>query len=151
MLHIPCSMHSSREDLEAPISYIKPARVVPLCAPSVGGPSQFAPSLIIVHQREELEAPIVGSVACERHGTQDVGSSSSLPPAGFAESWRVCWQPPVGVYSQSQQDELALLDTPTPTLLETPPGTPLTPTLVDTLSPKRRRGASVPNHVHRIT
>ena len=39
VLRIPYSMHSSREELEALISYIKPARVVPLCAPIVGGPS----------------------------------------------------------------------------------------------------------------
>ena len=134
-------MHPSREELEALISYIKRARVVPLCAPIVGGLSQLAPSRIIVHQREEVEARIVGSVACERHGMQagagDVGSSSSLPPAELAESWRVSRQPPVGGYSQSQQEELALLgDRPSPTLLETPPSI----TRVDTASPKRSRG-----------
>ena len=42
VLRIPYSMHSSREELEALISYIKPARVVPLCAPIVGGPSSLA-------------------------------------------------------------------------------------------------------------
>ena len=36
---VPFSMHSSRQELEALVSYLDPAIIVPLCAPIIGGPA----------------------------------------------------------------------------------------------------------------
>ena len=43
---VPFSMHSSSEELEALVSYLDPAIIVPLCDPIVGGPAMVGGQLV---------------------------------------------------------------------------------------------------------
>ena len=96
LLRIPYSIHSSREELEAFIDYIEPARVVPLIEPIIGGPSSWGSNIVVQEGFQDLQSSMAGA---------------GPAPTEFeiAERTRQFWQQPVE-YSQDQLELLALLD-----------------------------------------